>query len=149
MFRTLALLLLALIVSPAAAQTKVQTPGGTAPGVSLGYGPKDGAWTAVSAIAPLPVMAKQESFVLAVANSPSATAVVYGGDYIFAQLASGYGTTKLQILGPDGVTWLDLISKTASDANGFGTGIALPNGAQIRVVLAGTTGAYATLKRVP
>lgn len=98
---------------------------------------------------PLPVGGKQESFSLAAANVASAAVTVFGGDYIFAQLATGYGTIKLQLLGPDGATWLDLVSKTASDANGAGTGVALPSNTQVRAVLTGTTAAFATLKRVP
>lgn len=135
--------------APAMAQTKVQTPGGTAPGVSVGFGPKDGAWTAVSTATPLPVAGRQESFALATGNAASAAVTVYGGDYVFAQMATGYGTIKLQLLGPDGATWLDLVSKTASDATGAGTGLAIPNASQVRVTLTGTSGAYATLKRVP
>lgn len=103
----------------------------------------------VSQASPLPVGGKQESFVLASANVASAAVTVYGGDYIFAQMASAYGTVKLQIRAPDGVAWLDLLSKTASDANGSGTGVALPCNAEMRVVLTGTTAAFATLKRVP
>lgn len=98
---------------------------------------------------PLPVGGKQESFILAANNAASGAVTVYGGDYILAQTAAAYGTVKLQILGPNGTTWLDLVSLPASDENGAGTGIALPNGAQLRIILAGTTGAYATLKRVP
>lgn len=47
---------LALLVAPAAAQTIV-TPGGTATGSAMGYGPKDGQWTPVTPASPLPVSA--------------------------------------------------------------------------------------------
>jgi hypothetical protein len=143
------LLAIALVSPTAFAQTKVQTPGGAASGAAIGFGPKDGAWTAVTPSSPLPTAGKQESFALVTANTPSAAATVYGGDYIFAQLAVTYGLIKLQVLGPDNSTWLELVSKTASDANGAGTGLALPSGAQVRAILSGTAGAFATLKRVP
>lgn len=103
----------------------------------------------VSSANPMPVAGKAESFQLAAANVASTQATVYGGDYIFSQIASAYGSVKLQCLGPDGSTWLDLITKTAVDANGSGTGLALGNGAVVRAVVAGTTGAYAILARVP
>ena len=92
---------------------------------------------------------KEEVFQLAASNTASAAVVVYGGDYIFAQLAASYGTLKLQVLGPDDATWLDIVSKTSSDPNGVGTGLALPSEAQVRVALSGTAAAFATLKRVP
>lgn len=103
----------------------------------------------VSQASPLPVGGKQENFALADANAASDPVTVYGGDYIFAQMASAYGSVTLQIRAPDGATWLDLISKVASDDNGAGTGLALAGNAQLRVVLTGTTAAFATLKRVP
>ncbi|MBG6118771.1 hypothetical protein IWY39_002575 [Sphingobium sp. JAI105] len=103
----------------------------------------------ISQASPLPIGGKQESFALANNNVVSAAVTVYGGDYIFAQQAGAYGTVKLQIRAPDGVTWLDLLSKNASDANGAGTGVALPSNAELHVVLTGTAAAFATLKRVP
>lgn len=117
--------------------------------IGIGWGNPGDMAQPVSHASPLPVGGKQESFPLANANVASGAVTVYGGDYIFAQMASAYGTLKLQILGPDGATWLDLISKTASDSDGAGIGLALASNAQLRVVLTGTTAAFATLKRVP
>lgn len=117
--------------------------------LAMGWGKPGELAQPVAQDSPLPVGGKKESFQLAAANVAAAQVTVYGGDYIFAQLATGYGTIKLQVLGPDGATWLDLVSKTASDASGAGTGIALPNDAQVRATLTGTTLASATLRRVP
>lgn len=103
----------------------------------------------VSSDNPLPTAGKQEAFQLATGNNAAAPVTVYGGDYIFAQLASAYGTVKLQVLGPDGLTWLDLVSKAAVDANGGGTGVCLGTGAVVRAALTGTAGAAATLSRIP
>ncbi len=116
---------------------------------AIAFGAPGEAAQSVSQASPLPVGGKQENFALANDNLAAAAVTVYGGDYIFAQMASAYGTVKLQIRAPDGATWLDLISKTASDANGAGTGVALPSNAEMRVVLTGTAVAFATLKRVP
>ena len=102
------------------------------------------AWTGCSATGG----AVRESFALVAANIPSAQATVYGGDYIFSQACSAYGTLTLQVLGPDGTTWVTVISKTASDANG-GTGLSLGSFAKVRVTVTGTTGCNALLARVP
>ena len=91
---------------------------------------------------------RQESFQLANNNVAAPAQTVYGGDYIFSQQATGYGTIALQVLGPDGATYQTIASKTASDATG-GTGISLGSNATVKVVLTGTTAAYANLSRVP
>ena len=91
---------------------------------------------------------RQETYALAVNNVVSAPVTVYGGDYVFSQQATAYGTIALQTLAPDGVTWQTLVSKTASDGVG-GTGLALGSYAVVRVVLTGTTAAYANLSRIP
>lgn len=90
----------------------------------------------------------QESFQLASANAASAAVTAYGGDYILSQACTGYGTVALQVRGPDGATWLPLVTKTAADTNG-GTGIALGSYAVVRVSLMGTAGCNAILSRVP
>ena len=104
--------------------------------------------TPVDAAHPLPTIGKQESFQLVSANTPSAAATGAGGDYILSQTCTGYGTLALQALGPDGVTWQTLLTKTSSDTAG-GTGMSLGSYAQVRITVSGTTGCNTILARVP
>lgn len=141
----------ALIAPPAMAQPKVQTPGGTAPGASIGYGPKDGTWTPVTPSTPMPTSGKQEYFALATGNVAAAAQTAFGGAYVFSQTCAGYngGSLVMRYRGPDGVTMLSLVSKTASDSAG-GTLITLGAGAVVDVSLPnGASGCSATLARVP
>ncbi|QXT36841.1 hypothetical protein KV697_05945 [Sphingomonas sanguinis] len=89
-----------------------------------------------------------EAFQLVNANVSAGQVKVAGGDYVFAQTGATYGTVTLQVLGPDGNTWLTLVTKSASDA-GSGTGVTLAANAVLRVTVAGTIGCYASLSRVP
>lgn len=94
------------------------------------------------------VAGAQETLSLVTTNTPAAQQTVLGGTYIFNQQASVYGTVTLQVLGPDGATWQTVLSKTASDTTG-GSSVALGSNAVVRSTVAGTTGAVATLSRVP
>ncbi len=89
-----------------------------------------------------------DAITLASNNTASANKQAFGGTYIFAQICSGYGTVQLQVLGPDGVTWQTIASKTQADATG-GTELKLGTAAIVRVTLSGTTGCSAQLSRVP
>lgn len=90
----------------------------------------------------------QEAFQLASNNTASTASTTYGGDYIFSQTCSGYGTVSLQVLGPNGSTYQTILTKSAADTAG-GTGLALGSYASVQVTLSGTTGCSALLSRVP
>jgi len=104
--------------------------------------------TSVETDRPLPTIGKQETLQLAAGNTPAAAVVVVGGDYIFTQVCATYGTVNLQVLGPDGVTYQTIVSKTAADTAG-GTGLALGSNAIVRVTVSGTSDCAASLSRVP
>lgn len=91
---------------------------------------------------------RQEALTLIDNNVPAAAQSVYGGDYIFAQQASAYGTITLQVMNPDGSTYSTLVSKTASDTTSS-TLVTLGTNATVKAVADGTTAAYATLSRAP
>ncbi|WP_420143851.1 hypothetical protein [Sphingobium sp.] len=126
----------------------VTLPSGSASGQAIGYGSIDGPFVAVDPSHPLPVAGLQEKFALVTANNPAAATMLYGGDYIFAQSCSAYGTVALEVRGPDGVTFQPIVSRTASDSSG-GTGVALGAQAVVRATVAGTTACNVTLSRVP
>jgi hypothetical protein len=79
-------------------------------------------------------------------SATTAAFALTGGRYNAAAIISA-GTAKLQALGPDGATWLSV--STASDfaANGFAT-VDLGPG-QYRFTLAGATGVFCSVYRVP
>jgi hypothetical protein len=142
-----AMLLLASSAAPAPAQT-VTLPSGSAPGQAVGYGPVNGAYTAVDATHPLPVAGLQQAVPLVAANAPTAGATAFGGKYVFAQACATYGTVTLRYRGPDGATMTTLLSKTTADAGG-GTLISLGTNAVVDATVNGTTGCNASLSRVP
>lgn len=90
----------------------------------------------------------REVFQLVDANTPSAPIAAYGGSYVFMQNCTTYGTVSLQYLGPDGVTYYTLLSKTSADSAG-GTHVGIGAGQRMQAVLSGTTGCNVTLKRNP
>jgi len=90
----------------------------------------------------------QEVIQLVTANVASAAQTVYGGNYIFSQTCTTYGTDALQVRGPDGATYQTVISLAASDTTG-GTAVSLGSSALVKAVVTGTTGCNATLSRVP
>lgn len=67
-----------------------------------------------------------------------------GGIYLASVVAATFGTVTLQKLGPDGVTWLTILT---FNANGAQTAY-LPRG-QYRWGVAGATGVYTYSERVP
>jgi hypothetical protein len=69
-----------------------------------------------------------------------------GGRYNVMAVATGFGTVvQLQVLGPDGATWL--LVGTNFAANGFQTVDVGPG--QYRFGITGATGVYASVWRVP
>jgi hypothetical protein len=67
-----------------------------------------------------------------------------GGPGTFTAVATwGGGTVKLQLLGPDGSSWIDAGTDTTLTANGGGN-FELPPGQSIRVSIATATGVYAS-----
>jgi len=79
---------------------------------------------------------------------PTNIVQVYGGNYIFTQAGTGYGSIILEILASDGTTWLPLVTKTAADTDG-GTAVTLGAGAQVRARAVNMTTSSAKLSRVP
>ncbi|MEG3092119.1 hypothetical protein [Sphingomonas sp. PB1R3] len=132
--------------------SSVQFPGGYAPGSAPCVRQADGSCVPVGPAAPLPVAGKQESLVLAAANSAAAAQVVYGGAYVFGQACGSYngGTLALRYRGPDGVAMLTLLTRGSSDAAGGAALVTLGSHAIVDVVLpTGATECAATLARVP
>lgn len=82
----------------------------------------------------------------------SAASVGFGGDYVFAVAGTfGAGTVGLEMLGPDGATWIairDLDGAVALTAAGA-TYVSIPAGSY-RATITGATGAslYATLRSI-
>ena len=71
-----------------------------------------------------------------------------GGKYALAAVATwGGGSVKLQVLMPDGSTYLSVASGTDLTANGFTT-LDLPPG-QYRLTIATATAVYASVVAVP
>lgn len=87
----------------------------------------------------------RESFTLATANQASAAVTVAGGTYLFDATATAWGEVRLDIQRGDG-SWTPIASVTGVDRP---VEIRLPAGAIVRVVLTTTTGATASLTRVP
>lgn len=134
-------------LATSAAAQDVQLPAGYAPGVSIGFGVANTGWTAVDPVHPLPTAAKQEMVMLASTNVAAVAQPVYGGDYLFTQTCTGYGSVALQVLGPDGSSFLTLLTRTGADP--APVGIAIGSNAILRLDLAGTSGCAANLSRVP
>lgn len=130
----------------------VRFPAGYAPGSSPCVKQADGRCSPVSATTPMPVAPRQESVMLATANSAAAAQAVYGGHYSFGQSCASYngGTLALRYRGPDGVAMPTLVAKTASDGNGGATLVTLGSNAIVDVTLpGGSVDCVATLARVP
>lgn len=76
---------------------------------------------------------------------------VAGGLYSFAVVASAFGgaSVKLQILGPDQATYLDIDATLSFTANGI-QAVDLPGGGTVRATVTGgpPTAVYATLSLV-
>lgn len=132
--------------APAAAQ-EVRLPGGYSPGVAIGYGAPGNGWTAVDEAHPLPVAPRQDLALLASGNTAMAAQTVYGGDYLFGQSCTAYGTIALQVLAADGASFQTIVTRNAADP--APVGVALGSNAIVRVDLSGTNGCAANLSRVP
>ncbi len=87
----------------------------------------------------------RETFPLAAANVASPAVMVAGGAYQLDATATVYGEIRLDMQRGDG-TWTPIASVTAADRP---VDVRLPANAVVRVVLAATTGASASLNRVP
>lgn len=83
----------------------------------------------------LPIAPVQTAYTLlsnATATGASVPGVV-GGSYIWSITSTGWNvaTATLQALGPDGVTWVDILAKTAN----FTGGVVVGNNATLRVAI--------------
>ena len=150
--RRIGALLAAMLAAPSAisAQTTkpIAAPGALTPQTAIAFGAIGEKATPVTPATPLPVGDVREAFQLVNANTPGAPVSLYGGDYILDQICTSYGTVRLERRGPDAMTWIPLVTKTASDTTS-GTGVTLGSFAVVRVTVAGTAGCYATFSRVP
>lgn len=90
----------------------------------------------------------QQVLPLAIANTASAPQAVYGGVYILNQVCASYGTVTFQALGPDGSTYQTVATYSAATATG-GVEVKLGTRQVVMVTLAGTTGCFVKLARVP
>ncbi|WP_343526906.1 hypothetical protein [Sphingomonas sp.] len=146
-----------MLLAPAlaAAQSKpVASPGAFVPQNALSYGTPGSPATAVTPATPLPVGGtvsvepRREAFQLASGNTASSPATLFGGAYVLTQGCTTYGTVTLRYRGPDGVTMIGMVSKTAADSGG-GTVVSFGGGAIVDVSLSGTAGCNVALSRVP
>ncbi|WP_343527279.1 hypothetical protein [Sphingomonas sp.] len=139
----------------ASAQSKpIGAPGAFVPQNALSYGTPGNPATAVTPATPLPVGGtvsvepRREAFQLASSNTPASPATLFGGAYVLTQGCMTYGTVTLRYRGPDGVTMIGMVSKTAADSGG-GTVVSFGGGAIVDVSLSGTAGCNVALSRVP
>jgi hypothetical protein len=91
--------------------------------------------------------ARQETFQLVGSNTASAAATAYGGNYIWTQACTAYGTVSLRYRSPDGSTMITLVTRSGPEVSG--TVIQLGSAQVVDAVLSGTTGCNATLSRIP
>ena len=78
------------------------------------------------------------------ATTGAAVSATAGGSYIWTAAGTfGGATVKLQALGPDGQTWLDVAALSAPGS----TGVVVGEDASVRVAVSGgsPSGLYATL----
>lgn len=84
-------------------------------------------------------------------SNVAATSAVFklqGGLYDFAAVATwGGGSAKLQMLAPNGSTWLDVGSSTNLTTDGHATA-SLPAG-DYKITIATATAVYAAVSRIP
>lgn len=97
-------------------------------------------------------MAQASGYILASnvnASADQAAQVITAGRYVLCLVASAYGTTvKLQVMGPDAATWIDINGTTYSVNQVIAYD--LPSGLVRMHIASGTTTAlYASLVRVP
>lgn len=89
-----------------------------------------------------------EKYQLVSANVAAADQQVFGGNYVFTQTCSAYGTVTMLVRGPDGATFMQVAAYTTADTTS-GHAFGLGSGSVVRVTLAGTTACNASLLRVP
>lgn len=87
----------------------------------------------------------RETFVLATANAANAAVTVAGGAYQLDATATVFGEIRLDMQRGDG-TWTPIASVTGTDRP---VDVRLPANAVVRIALVATTGASASLNRVP
>jgi len=78
-------------------------------------------------------------------SAPTAPFTLKGGKYALTVVNAGAGTVDIQVLGPDGATWLDVSSNITG--NGIGTAD-LPPG-QYRINPSGVASITAAITSVP
>lgn len=87
-----------------------------------------------------------------IAAGAAVAQVVYGGSYILLGAASNWNSAsaQLQMLLPDGSTWITIATRTAND-NAAPTLLELPSNATVRLLVAtaNPTGLYVSLSRRP
>jgi hypothetical protein len=81
-----------------------------------------------------------------VGTGSTAQKYLLGGLYAFTYAGTGTGTATLQVLGPDGATWITAVTAFAA-TTGFVT-VYLPAG-YYRVTIATFTANYFSVVRVP
>ncbi|WP_433910358.1 hypothetical protein [Sphingomonas yabuuchiae] len=141
---------LACLSTSAAAQTfplSASPEGWARPTSPCVYDPLTRFCTPVSTATPLPVAGRQESVALATANTPIAPTTLYGGNYIFTQACTAYGSVALRYRAPDG-SMITLATKVVGDTGG-GTAFQFGTSQVVDVLLTGTTGCNVTLSRIP
>lgn len=92
-------------------------------------------------------MRAPESVLFGPITATTAAFQLVGGAYMFMAVSANWngGSVGLNLLGPDGVTWLSVV--TAQTANGGGS-LTLPPG-QYKFSVSGTLTAYAEVVRIP
>lgn len=97
---------------------------------------------------PLAIRCRIDTLTNVSANSESQIIrLPYGGFYVSTVVATSFGggTVKVQTLGVDGVTWIDVVSQTSNSQSAFRA----PAGATIKQTLTGATspvGVYAAIE---
>jgi hypothetical protein len=142
-------LALACLSTPIAAQTypKIIAPSTIVPPSGVAFTDIDGSTKVASPTSPLPIAERQESVVLATANTSIAPATLYGGTYVLTQACTAYGSVALRYRAPDG-TMLTLATKIVGDSGG-GSTFQFGTAQIVDVLLTGTTGCNVTLSRIP
>lgn len=150
MIRGLFLVTVMIAATPAAGQVAkdVRAPGGFAPMQAPCVRLANGVCEPVTATAPMPVTTRAETFNLAINNTVSPAAALWGGNYVLSQSCTTYGSVILRYRGPDGVTMVTMVTKTTADSGG-GTLLAFGTNAIVDVSLSGTAGCNVTLARIP
>lgn len=92
-------------------------------------------------------MRAQEAVTFSNIAATTAAFELRGGRYDLLVIGATFGTVDLQMQGPDGTTFISVLP-AAFAATGIKQQLDLPPG-QYKVVIAGATGVYAVVARVP